>query len=89
MALKLAAALLARPKVLVLSPLYDLLPTERVDAVLTGLRGATTVLQFSRRPQGLSRDGALWLGAREQRRCADVDELVAIAREGGSDALPA
>lgn len=89
MALKLAAALLARPKVLVLSPLYDLLPTERVDAALTSLRGATTVLQFSRRPQGLSRDGALWLGAREQRRCADVDELVAIAREGGSDALPA
>ncbi len=89
MALKLAAALLARPKVLVLSPLYDLLPPERVDAVLAGLRGATTVLQFTRRPEGLSRDGALWLGTREQRRCADVTELVAFAQEGGSDALPA
>ncbi|AJP72431.1 ABC transporter transmembrane domain-containing protein [Sphingomonas hengshuiensis] len=89
MALKLAAALLARPRLLVLSPLYDLLPPERVDAVLAALRGATTVLQFTRRPQGLARDGALWLGAREQRRCADLDELVACAREGGSDALSA
>lgn len=89
MALKLAAALLARPRLLVLSPLYDLLPPERVDAVLAGLRGDTTVLQFTRRPQGLARDGALWIGAAEQRRCATEAELIALASEGGSDALPA
>lgn len=89
MALKLAAAMLARPKLLVLSPLYDLLPTERVDAVLDRLRGATTVLQFTRRPDGLVRDGGLWLGAREQRRCADSAELLALASDGGDDALPA
>ncbi len=87
MALKLAAALLARPKLLVLSPLYDLLPPERVDAALARLRGDTTVLQFTRRPQGLERDGALWMGATEQRRCPDVDTLIAIASEGGSLAL--
>jgi putative ABC transport system ATP-binding protein len=89
MALKLAAALLARPRLLVLSPLYDLLPPERVDAVLARLRGDTTVLQFTRRPQGLVRDGALWIGATEQRRCATDAELIALASEGGSDALPA
>ena len=70
-----------------LSPLYDLLPPERVDAALARLRGDTTVLQFTRRPQGLERDGALWMGATEQRRCADVDALIAIASEGGSLAL--
>ncbi|MBN8817230.1 MAG: ABC transporter ATP-binding protein [Sphingomonas sp.] len=89
MALKLAAALLARPRVLVLSPLYDLLPPARVDTVLEDLRGETTILQFTRRPQGLKRDGALWLGEREQRRCADEAELVFRASEGGSHALSA
>ncbi|MEZ0498341.1 ABC transporter transmembrane domain-containing protein [Sphingomonas sp. IW22] len=89
MALKLAAALLARPKLLVLSPLYDLLPSARLDAVLARLRGATTVLQFTRRPQGMARDGALWLGAHEQRRCGTEAELIALASEGGSDVLPA
>jgi putative ABC transport system ATP-binding protein len=91
MALKLAAALLARPKLLVLSPLFDLLPTARVDTVLAELRASgTTVLQFTRRPEGMARDGRLWLGANEQRRCADEATLVALARgEGGMDALPA
>ncbi|MHA6717870.1 ABC transporter transmembrane domain-containing protein [Sphingomonas sp. RS6] len=91
MALKLAAALLARPRVLVLSALYDLLPPDRVDAALAVLReNGVTVLQFTRRPQGLARDGRLWLGGTEQRRCADEAELLALARgEGGSNALPA
>jgi putative ABC transport system ATP-binding protein len=91
MALKLAAAMLARPKLLVLSPLFDLLPTARVDNVLAELRASgTTVLQFTRRPEGMQRDGRLWLGANEQRRCEDEAALVALARgEGGMDALPA
>ncbi|MEP9401795.1 ABC transporter ATP-binding protein [Sphingomonas sp. VNH70] len=89
MALRLSAALLARPKLLVLSPLYDLLPTRRVDTVLERLRGTTTVLQFTRRPQGLARDGRLWLGTQQQRRCADERELIDLASEGGSDVLPA
>ena len=89
MALKLAAALLAKPKLLVLSPLYDLLPPERVDAVLAELRGVTTVLQFTRRPKGLTRDAGLWIGNDRQRRCADERELIELAIEGGDDALPA
>lgn len=80
MALKLAAALLARPKVLVLSPLYDLLPPARLDSALTELRAlGTTVLQFTRRPEGISRDRYLWLGCAEQRFCADQSELSAVA----------
>ncbi|UZK68178.1 ABC transporter transmembrane domain-containing protein [Sphingomonas sp. S1-29] len=91
MALKLAAALLARPRVLVLSPLYDLLPTARVDVALASLReSGTTVLQFTRRPQGLTRDGRLWVGSQAQQRCVSEAELIALARdEGDTDALPA
>ncbi|WP_033920483.1 ABC transporter transmembrane domain-containing protein [Sphingomonas sp. 37zxx] len=91
MALKLAASLLACPRVLVLSPLYDLLPTARIDAALAILReSGTTVLQFTRRPQGLTRDGRLWVGSQVQQRCASEAELIALARdEGDTDALPA
>ncbi len=91
MALKLAAALLARPKVLVLSPLYDLLPTERVDAVLSRLREVgTTVLQFTRRPEGVHRDRYLWIGRTSQQVCGSEHELIALARaQGAGDALPA
>lgn len=91
MALKLAAALIARPRVLVLSPLFDLLPTERVDAALARLRACgTTVLQFTRRPVGLERDRYVWVGKREQQTCASAVELIARARgEGETNALPA
>jgi len=96
MALKLAAALLAKPRVLILSPLYDLLPPARIDAALAALRPAgTTVLQFTRRPHGLARDGRLWIGDRRQTRCADDAALLANAGgegaggEGMVYALPA
>ena len=91
MALKLAAAMLAQPRVLVLSPLFDLLPPERLDAALAALReSGTTVLQFTRRPEDLVRDRYLWVGQREQRFCGSSAEMIAVARsEGGSDALPA
>jgi putative ABC transport system ATP-binding protein len=81
MALKLAAALQAEPRVLVLSPLFDLLPPERIDAALTMLRTSrATVLQFTRRPERLKRDGWLWIDHRAQRRCADEAELLTCAR---------
>jgi len=89
MTLKLSAALLARPKVLVLSPLFDLLPAQRIDAALNLLRGVTTVLQFTRRPQGLQRDAGLWLDTKEQSRCADVNDLVMRTDKGGNYAVPA
>ncbi|WP_408590991.1 ABC transporter transmembrane domain-containing protein [Novosphingobium sp.] len=80
MALKLAGALLARPKVLVLSALYDLLPPHRLDKVLGNLRQTgTSVLQFTGRPEGLQRDGWLWLGNREQIRAGQLDDIRLVA----------
>lgn len=91
MALKLAAALLARPRVLMLSPLIDLLPPARVDAVLARLRESqTTVLHFTRRPEGLARDGHLWIGRDSQHHCDGEDELIDLAKsQGGGHALSA
>lgn len=91
MALKLAAALLARPKVLVLSPLYDLLPPRRLEAALRQFKAlGTTVLQFTRRPEGVQRDRYLWIGRDAQQFCAGERELCALAaREENGDAHPA
>lgn len=91
MALKLAGAILARPRVLVLSPLYDMLEPERLEQVLAALRPhGTTVLQFTARPDGLARDGWLHLGETVQRRAADWRELAPPAARdaAASAALP-
>ena len=83
MALKLAAALISRPRLLVMSPLYDLLPPARVTAALAELKkGGTTVLQFTRRPTDLDRDALLWLGGTEQRRFASME---AFERDMGTE----
>lgn len=79
MALKLAGALLARPRVLMLSPIYDMLPPQRLDAVLAALRTyGTTVLQFTERPEGLIRDSWLWIGRNEQRQADDPAEILPL-----------
>lgn len=84
MALKLAGAVLAGPRVLMLSPLYDLLPPERLDRVLAALRThGTTVLQFTARPQGLVRDGWLWIGSQTQQRAARVEDILPLAAKAG------
>ncbi|BEU99155.1 ABC transporter transmembrane domain-containing protein [Novosphingobium olei] len=86
MALKLAGAILARPRVLVLSPLYDLLPPEHIDRVLAELRAhGTTVLQFTARPEGLARDAWLWLGETEQARGESLDRVLPPARDTGRE----
>lgn len=88
MALKLANALLVRPKLLLLGQLFDLLPPERLRAALAELkRHGTTVLLFTGRPEDMALDGYLHLGTDEQRRFASLDELRAtLAQEGGDDA---
>jgi len=74
MALKLGAALLNPPKLLVLSPLYDLLPPDRVAAALARLRDAgTTVLHLTRRPGQSLHEGRIRLDPHEQVRAADRD----------------
>ncbi|HEX8389346.1 MAG TPA: ABC transporter ATP-binding protein/permease, partial [Sphingomonas sp.] len=62
MALKLANALLVRPRVLILSQLFDLLPPERLTGVLRRLKAAgTTILLFTGRPEDMALEGWFWL----------------------------
>ena len=82
MELKLANALLARPKVLVLSPLLDVMPPDRLSNVLARLQPAgTTVLLCTGRPGEIELDGWLWLGREGQRRFASQAELNAFLVE--------
>jgi putative ABC transport system ATP-binding protein len=68
MQLKLAAALLSKPRILVLSPLLDMVSLHRMEAVFRHLASSkTTVLYFTNRPEDVTLDGYLWLGREEQR----------------------
>jgi putative ABC transport system ATP-binding protein len=83
MALKLAGALVARPRVLMLSPIYDMLPPERLDRVFAALRPhGTTILQFTGRPEGLNRDAWLWIGPDAQAEGRTFDDVVHFVHGG-------
>jgi putative ABC transport system ATP-binding protein len=74
-ALKLAAALLRPPKLVVLSTLVDLLPPDRVAAALAGFQEAgTTVLHVTRRPSMPVHDDQIRLGAHGYGRDAERKE---------------
>lgn len=76
MLLKLAGALIARPDILVLSELYDMVPVEQLKSVLATLDGSEmTVIYFSNRPTDMTLGGFLWLGRSEQRIVADRAEF--------------
>ena len=80
MELKLANALLSRPRVLVLSPLFDMMRVDRLQRALEALRSeGTTVLLCTGRPEAITLDGWFWLGRRDQRRFASATELQAHA----------
>ncbi len=84
MELKLANALLARPKVLVLSPVFDVMPPAQLADVLHRLKAfGTTVVLCTMRPGPVELDGWLWLGREQQRRFASAADLNAFlaARE--------
>jgi putative ABC transport system ATP-binding protein len=91
MALKLANALLARPKVLVLSSLFDVMRPDRMSDVLARLKPAgTTVLLCTGRPDAIELDGWLWLGGEEQRRFGSQAELASfLADREAARAVPA
>lgn len=79
MQVKLAAAVLARPKVLVLSPLYDGVPARWLTQVFEHLKTTgTTLLYFSNRPEDMELDGYLWLGRDEQKIVRDWDSFDAL-----------
>lgn len=72
MRLKFAGALLARPKFLVLSPLFEMIPTSELEQMFGALRKlSTTVIYFTNRSSFAELDGYLWLGRNEQRIVAD------------------
>ncbi len=76
MALKLANALLAHPKVVVLSPLFDVMAPGRLAGALDRLgQGGTTVLLCTGRPGAIGLDGWLWLGRERQQRFASHSAL--------------
>ncbi len=76
MQLKLAGAIVSRPRILVLSPLIDMVSMHRVQAVFRHLESSrTTVIYFSNRPEDIALDGYLWVGRQEQRILANVNEF--------------
>lgn len=87
MQLKLAMALLSRPKVLLLSQLYDMMPAEPLQATLRLLRAHdTTVLLFTARPEALELDAWYLLGTRAQHRFGDRAALTRFLKMRGATA---
>ncbi len=88
MALKLANALLVRPRVLMLSQLYDLLPPERLVEVLRRLKGAgTTTLLFTGRPEDITLDGWFRIEPQRQQRFSSWAALMADIQGGAGDEI--
>jgi len=79
MLLKFAGAILARPKLLVLSPLFDMVPGDAlqnmIDAI-ADLPGGLVYFTHRQRPPVL--DGYLWMGASHQQNAADLAAFNAL-----------
>lgn len=72
MRLKLAAAILSKPKILVLSPVLDMVPVHRLEDVFRHLAGTrTTLVYFTNRPDDIALDGFLWIGREQQTLISD------------------
>ncbi len=93
MQLKLAAAIIAQPRVLVLGQLFDTMTDASLRRSLDVLQEETltTVLYFSSRPRELGFGHYLYLGYREQQLFASLDALerriAESAAAGRHDAL--
>jgi putative ABC transport system ATP-binding protein len=84
MQLKLAGAILSQPRILVLSPLYDMVSRHRLEDVFAHLRiGRTTVLYFTNRPEDVTLDGFLWLGRQKQQILESRTEFDALRASVG------
>ena len=68
MQLKLAAAIIARPRILLLNQLFDVMPNEALRDSLDMLQqeSETTVIYFSSRRRPLDFDSYLYLGKTKQ-----------------------
>ena len=86
--LKLASAILARPRILVLTRLFDLIEADDLASALAALRqqAFTTVIYFSNRDEALGCDRFLHMEARQQRWFEDFGEFAKVRRERRSTA---
>ncbi len=77
MQLKLAAAIIAQPRVLVLGQLFDTMADELLERSMDMLQesGQTTIIYFSGRPRDLGFDTYLYLGYSEQTLFSTFEEL--------------
>ena len=80
--LKLAAVLIARPKILVIGPVYDILPAHILRRTLDALQAdcSATVLRFSLRQEPCRYDHYLYLGPTDQRVFQDIEEFKACIK---------
>ena len=86
MQLRLAAAILAQPRILVLSPLFDMVSKSRMQAVFDHFRAlSTTIIYFTDRPEDVELDGFLWMGREQQRLLGNRREFDALRNPGGPD----
>ncbi len=87
MQLKLAGALLARPRLLILNQLYDTVPETALRGALDFLsrRAQTTVMYFSNRSRNPCFSSFLFLDHERQLFVRDFEGLQAIARGEDSD----
>ena len=81
--LKLASAILARPRVLILTRLFDLIEADDLARTLAAVReqGFTTVIYFSNRDTALGCDRFLHIGARSQRWFDNFAAFAAARRD--------
>lgn len=86
MSVKLAAAILSEPRVLVLSPLFDAVPVRWLRQVFQHFEGTqTTVIYFSNRPEDLDVAKYLWIGRAEQHIVDDWAQFDALRTAEAKD----
>ena len=86
MRLKLAGALLSRPKLLLLSPLFDMVPADELARIFKALEELpTTVIYFTNRNNPPVLDGYLWVGRDRQWIESDRATFNALRRASRED----
>lgn len=89
MQLKLAAAMLARPRVLIINQLFDLMADVCLRGAITEMRNdpATTMIYFSNRTENLGFEQFLYFGRDKQEAFKDFDEFRRTTREAQDRSL--
>ncbi|MEM1020411.1 MAG: ABC transporter ATP-binding protein [Pseudomonadota bacterium] len=88
--LKLAAAIIAHPKLLVMTQLMDAVPKDALQAALDSLAqsSGTSVIYFTNRQEALSFNAFLHLGYTEQVLTPSFDRFTAVTNPSASEPRP-